>query len=54
MSQEHSTDVPTWSVLLVDAVNKPGLIMKAYTAFHNYSLLCDHQHRRDNVNYETM
>jgi hypothetical protein len=31
-------DIPKWSALLVEAVNKPGLIMKAYTAFHNYSL----------------
>jgi len=23
--------------LLVEAVNKPGLIMEAYSAFHNYS-----------------
>jgi len=38
MSQKHSTDVPTWSALLVDAVNRPGLIMKAYTAFHTYSV----------------
>ena len=31
-------DIPKWSALLVEAVNKPGLIMKAYTSFHNYSL----------------
>ena len=31
-------DVPKWSALLVEAVNKPGLIMQAYTAFHNYSI----------------
>lgn len=29
---------PKWSALLVEAVNKPGLIMKAYSAFHSYSL----------------
>ncbi|MDT4967565.1 MAG: hypothetical protein QOJ64_2302 [Acidobacteriota bacterium] len=34
----RSVDIPKWSALLVEAVNKPGLIMKAYTAFHNYSL----------------
>jgi hypothetical protein len=33
-----STEIPKWSALLVEAVNKPGLIMKAYTNFHNYSL----------------
>ena len=29
-------DIPRWSALLVEAVNKPGLIMEAYSAFHNY------------------
>jgi hypothetical protein len=31
-------DIPKWSALLVEAVNKPGLIMKAYSFFHNYSI----------------
>ena len=31
-------DIPRWSALLVEAVNKPGLIMEAYSAFHNYSI----------------
>ena len=31
-------DIPKWSALLVEAVNKPGLIMKAYSAFHQYSI----------------
>jgi hypothetical protein len=31
-------DVPKWSLLLVEAVNKPGIIMDAYSAFHNYSI----------------
>jgi antirestriction protein ArdC len=31
-------DIPKWSALLVEAVNKPGLIMEAYSAFTNYSL----------------
>jgi hypothetical protein len=34
----QSADIPKWSALLVEAVNKPGLIMKAYSAFHNYSI----------------
>ena len=38
MSDTYSTDIPTWSALLVEAVNKPGVIMKAYSAFHNYSV----------------
>ena len=33
-----SLDIPKWSGLLVEAVNKPGLIMDAYSAFHNYSI----------------
>jgi hypothetical protein len=47
-------DTLKWSALFVEAVNKPGLIMDAYSAFHNYSNLRDPQHRIDNVNYETM
>ena len=35
---QQSADIPKWSALLVEAVNKPGLIMKAYSAFHNYSV----------------
>jgi len=33
-----SRDVPKWSALLVEAVNKPGLIMEAYSAFHQYNI----------------
>jgi len=29
--------IPKWSALLIEAVTKPGLIMKAYLAFHAYS-----------------
>jgi N-terminal domain of anti-restriction factor ArdC/IrrE N-terminal-like domain len=35
---QTSTDIPKWSALLVEAVNKPGLIMEAYSAFHQYSI----------------
>jgi len=38
MSSTPSPDVPKWSALLVEAVNKPGLIMQAYSAFHHYSI----------------
>jgi hypothetical protein len=38
MSSTSSPDVPKWSALLVEAVNKPGLIMDAYSAFHHYSI----------------
>lgn len=34
----ESASIPKWSALLVEAVNKPGLIMEAYCAFHNYSI----------------
>jgi len=33
-----AADVPKWSSLLVEAVNKPGMIMEAYSAFHRYSI----------------
>ncbi|HEU4714808.1 MAG TPA: ArdC-like ssDNA-binding domain-containing protein [Pyrinomonadaceae bacterium] len=33
----QSTIIPKWSALLIEAVTKPGLIMKAYSAFHCYS-----------------
>lgn len=32
-----AVDVPKWASLLLEAVNKPGLIMEAYSAFHRYS-----------------
>jgi N-terminal domain of anti-restriction factor ArdC/IrrE N-terminal-like domain len=35
---KSSPDIPKWSALLVEAVNKPGLIMQAYSAFHQYSV----------------
>ena len=31
-------DCSNWQELLIDAVNQPGRIMSAYTAFHNYSV----------------
>ena len=34
----QKADIPKWSALLVEAVNKPGLIMDAYSAFWNYSV----------------
>jgi hypothetical protein len=38
MPSTPSTDLSKWSALLIEAVTKPGLIMKAYSAFHNYSI----------------
>ena len=37
-TQTERPDVPKWSALLVEAVNKTGLIMDAYSAFWNYSV----------------
>ena len=36
--QRQSPVVPNWSILLTEAVKRPGQIMAAYTAFHNYSI----------------
>jgi hypothetical protein len=33
-TSKQAPGVPKWSALLVEAVNKPGLIMEAYSAFH--------------------
>jgi hypothetical protein len=33
-----SSDIPKWSALLIEAVKKPGMIMQAYSAFHEYSI----------------
>jgi hypothetical protein len=33
----QSPAIAKWSALLLEAVTKPGLIMKAYSAFHSYS-----------------
>ena len=31
--ESQSPAIPKWSALLIEAVTKPGLIMKAYSAF---------------------
>ncbi len=36
--QAANNDIPKWSALLIEAVNKPGIVMEAYSAFHNYSV----------------
>jgi antirestriction protein ArdC len=36
--QNQSPSIPKSSALLIEAVTKPGLIMKAYSAFHAFSL----------------
>jgi hypothetical protein len=47
MTEKHHA---TWGELLRDAVEKPGRMLEASTAFHNYSLLCLPQHSNENVN----
>ena len=37
-TQTQSADILKWSALLVEAINKPGLIMTAYSAFWKYSV----------------
>jgi N-terminal domain of anti-restriction factor ArdC len=37
-SEVSMKDQAKWQELLVEAVNEPGKIMMAYTAFHNYSM----------------
>src|SRR4051812_29500638 len=34
---DHAASMPKWQELLVQAVNEPGTISAAYSAFHNYS-----------------
>jgi hypothetical protein len=36
--ENQSPAILKWSALLIEAVTKPGLIMKAYSAFHQYSV----------------
>jgi len=35
--ESNNNDSTRWTELLTEAVTKPGMILKAYTAFHNYS-----------------
>ncbi len=37
MQQEFNNDSTKWTELLTEAVTKPGMILKAYSAFHGYS-----------------
>lgn len=45
------TTIPSWTQILADAVNTPGRMLEAYTAFHDYSIgnqllaLCQCQQR---------
>ena len=42
----QSPAIPKWSTLLIEAVTKPGLIMKAYSAFHQYVRCADYSPAR--------
>jgi len=37
-NQERSTEHPTFSALLESAVNEPGTLARAYSAFHSFSI----------------
>ena len=49
-----TTITPAFAELLQKAVSEPGTLSSAYSQFHNYSLLCDPQHRNENVFSRTM
>jgi hypothetical protein len=34
----QAADSNTWSQLLNEAITKPGLLLKAYSYFHHYSI----------------
>ena len=34
----QTTNVPSWRTILTQAVNTPGMMLEAYSAFHNYSI----------------
>jgi len=34
----QTPSVPSWSTILIEAVTTPGLVLEAYTAFHQYSI----------------
>lgn len=34
----QTTNVPSWTQILTEAVNTPGRMLEAYTAFHDYSI----------------
>jgi hypothetical protein len=38
MNDSQPTQAAQWSQLLAEAVSKPGLLLEAYSAFHNYSV----------------
>ena len=38
MRHESNDDSTKWTDLLTEAVTKPGAILKAYRAFHGYSI----------------
>gem|GEM_PF-5180427 len=40
----QSAGIPKWSALLVEAVNKPGLIMKAYSNFRSFRWVINCSH----------
>src|SRR5215216_4237457 len=37
-TERQTHNVPNWAAILVQAVNTPGMMMEAYSAFHDYSV----------------
>ena len=37
-TERQTPNVPNWAAILVQAVNTPGMMMEAYSAFHDYSV----------------
>ena len=37
-AHSNTSNVPHWSALLASAASQPGLILEAYSHFHNYSI----------------
>src|SRR5215207_4343372 len=37
-TERQTSGVPNWAAILTQAVNTPGMMMEAYSAFHDYSV----------------
>ena len=36
--ERQTASVPSWTTILAQAVNTPGMMLEAYSAFHQYSI----------------
>lgn len=37
-TERETQDVPSWTTILTQAVSTPGMMLEAYSAFHQYSI----------------